>query len=88
MPFRDGSRKAACCDWLAGCRRRADSMARTVKLTLSSSKVQNIPAFPHILRARRAHLEHGAFRLVDMTAEEVLGLMLLDKIADRAAARV
>src|SRR5258707_11487444 len=53
-----------------------------------SSHLQQIPFLPHINRPRRAHLEHHSLRLMNVPAEKVFRLMLLDELAHRAAACV
>ena len=54
----------------------------------SRSEFEQVALLSHVLRPRRPHLDHRAFRLVDMAAEEVFGLMLLDELAHGAAAGV
>jgi len=50
--------------------------------------LQKIALFADIPAARRAELDLGACSFVDMTAEEVIGLMLDDEVFNRGAAGV
>ncbi len=50
--------------------------------------MQQIPLLPHVHRSRGAHLEHHSRRLVNMSAEKVIGLVLLDELTHGAAAGV
>jgi hypothetical protein len=49
---------------------------------------QQVAAFPYVHRTRGAHLRYDSFGFVDVAAEEVLGLVGFDEIADGSAAGV
>lgn len=50
------------------------------------SQFQQIAALADVLRPRRAELLHDAFRLMNMPAEKIAGLMFFDELAHSAAA--
>ena len=55
---------------------------------IGSLHFQQISRLSYIHRSRGAYLDHDSFGLMDVSAEKVRGLVLLDELADGAAAAV
>src|SRR5262249_27397065 len=67
-------------------REATDRRVRSV--LLKQSPLEQVPLLPDILRPSLTHLDHDALGLVNVAAEEMLGLVHFDELAHSGAASV